>query len=82
MGAVFYLKRLFGSFGNRRLELFGHSWINLGQPVVSYYTPSQLDPLLAEYSSATCVEKRLGRSKRFGRIIKRATCELILRKEA
>jgi hypothetical protein len=47
MTALFWAKRATaGVFGNRRIEL--GRWNNLGAPVVAYYSPDQLEGIVAE----------------------------------
>ena len=57
---VFWIKAVVGSFTSDRLHL-GAEWLNIAQPVVSYYTPDEVrgfvaNSELAEVQSSTIVE--------------------------
>jgi len=41
MALIFWIKKIVGGFVDRRVELSAR-WANIGQPVVSYYTPPTL----------------------------------------
>lgn len=51
MDAVFHAKRGVGRFSDRRVPLLGY-WGNIGQPVVSYYSTSELRRLIIDNGSS------------------------------
>lgn len=81
MDGVFYTKRFFGRFSRGRLEL-GPSWLNIGEPVVSYYGPAELDAMVDSLPDVKVAVRRVVDSKRAGGILRRTGLGLILEKEA
>jgi SAM-dependent methyltransferase len=79
MTLVFYLKKIFGSFSNHRIELLS-KWANFGQPIVSFYTLSQMDRLIKHIEHAKIIEKKIVDETRLGLIIKRVRLGVILQK--
>lgn len=79
MTVVFSLKKFFARFTDNRLELF-QRWINLGHPVVSYYTPEQLDEMVQKLDGAEVIIEEIVDSRRQGLLLKRTARGIILRK--
>ena len=65
MDAVFHAKRLVGRWSSHRLEL-GRRWLNIGEPIVSYYTPDELDAMMARLPEGRVADRRFIKAKRFG----------------
>lgn len=80
MDAVFSLKKFFSRFTENRLEIM-QKWINLGHPVVSYYTPAQLDEMVAKLPGVKVILQGVIDSHRLGLLILRTARGIILRKE-
>jgi SAM-dependent methyltransferase len=78
MTLIFWIKRAVGSLTSRRLELFA-SWVNIGQPVVSYLTVRRLDGLLPKTDATLCARTVLSQ-KRLGFIIKEAAIGIVAQK--
>jgi SAM-dependent methyltransferase len=79
MDIIFWIKKIFGRLSNERLELFS-KWANFGQPVVSYYTPSQLLSFLDKVPNAKIVDQVIIDQKRMGFIIQRVGLGVIIKK--
>ncbi len=54
MTGVFWIKKALAAVSDGRIEIF-RKWANIGQPIVSYYTPDQLREMVRETSSARIV---------------------------
>ena len=80
MTAIFYIKKLFGSLSQQRLEL-GRRWANFGQPVVSYYTEDELTRMTGSLGNADLVKRTVVDKRRFALIIQRVGLGLILQKK-
>lgn len=79
MSAVFHIKRLFSGFSDSRIHI-GKSWMNIGPPVVSFYTASQMDTMVNALDGVTLVERELVDKKRMGIIIEKAILRVVLQK--
>ena len=79
MSAVFYLKKFFSTFTEGRFEIF-QRWVNLGQPIVSYYTLEQLESMTHQLRDAEVVERKVVDARRMGLVIRRTGLGLILKK--
>jgi len=77
MTAVFYVKKLVGSVFSRRIEIL-QRWANLGQPVVSYYTATQLDAMVSGLTNARVISRSVVDESRMGMIIRRKGIGLIV----
>ena len=77
MTAIFYLKKVFGSVYKRRIEI-GQKWANLGQPIVSYYTPSELDEMTASLGKTRMIARTVVDQSRMGFVIRRVGLGLVL----
>ena len=78
MWCAFWMKRIVGSMISSRLEL-GRSWLNVAQPVVSYYSVDQVRGMLRSHDVGQVVELLSGRT-RLVWLIKYAGLCLILRR--
>lgn len=73
MAIVFWLKRAVTSVTEGRREL-GSTWMNFGEPVVSYYTPAELETMVMR--SASTYSLTSGGIKRLGGLITRQRMEV------
>lgn len=80
MTFVFWIKKIIGGFVDRRLELSAR-WANIGQPVVSYYTPPQLYKLIENIDFLKGCQNIIVDESRLGLIIHRKGIGLILKKD-
>lgn len=80
MWGVFWIKRILGSFVSTRLEL-GRSWLNIAQPVVSYYTDDQVDDMIARQSSDVVESITVDRG-RLGVVLERHGIGRVVRRSA
>ncbi len=76
--AVFWIKQVFGAVVPRRLEL-GRAWLNIAQPVVSYYSGDQVFEMV-ESGGARVVESHPAAPTRFGLVIERTAVRAILQR--
>ena len=79
MDIVFNIKKFFSNLSDGRIELFA-KWVNIGQPVVSYYTPRQIDEMISLCENAAVVKKAAVNEIRQGFILKRVSLQLIIQK--
>ena len=79
MDIVFWVKKCVGGLANQRVELF-QQWMNLGQPVVSYYTPHQLRCFFASIEDAEIAEEVVILKMRLGAVIRRVDVGIIVQK--
>jgi SAM-dependent methyltransferase len=79
MDIIFYIKKFFSVFYEGRIEVF-QKWFNLGNPIVSYYTPYQLNKMVASLSEAQLIEKNIEAYKTLGIIIKMTALSYTLQK--
>jgi len=78
MDLVFYVKKIFSRFSSNRIEL-SRQWLNIGQPVVSYYEPGQIETMVKE-AGGEIVEAQVIDKKRLGFVIKRTGIGLVIKK--
>ena len=79
MDIVFWTKKTVGLLADQRIELLSR-WANVGQPVVSYYTPRQIHSFLAGIANSNILEEKALDRKRLGFVIKRVGLGVILQK--
>jgi len=79
MDIVFWIKKTFGSLTSGRFMLFKR-WMNIGQPVVSYYTPKQLRSFIDRLPNARVVKDLVIDNKRLGLLIARTGLGLIIQR--
>jgi hypothetical protein len=78
MWGVFWIKRILGSFISSRVEL-GPQWLNIAQPVVSYYTDSQVSAMIEPHPHETVESHTVDRS-RLGGLLERHGIGLVVKK--
>ncbi len=78
MDLVFHVKKVFSHLSSNRIELT-RKWLNIGQPVVSYYEPGQIEAMVKE-AGGEIVESRVIDTKRLGYVIKRTGVGLVIKK--
>ncbi len=81
MDVVFWIKKSAGRFTDQRIEIV-RQWANFGQPVVSYYTPEEMDAFVADTPRAESVERVIVDRKRKGPLIRRVGLGLVIRRRA
>jgi SAM-dependent methyltransferase len=79
MDVIFYIKKFFSLFTSNRIEL-GFRWLNIGLPIVSYYTKSQIYDTLKTLD-VFIVENKIIDKYRVGLFIQREGIGLILQKK-
>lgn len=78
MWGVFWIKRILGSFVSSRLEL-GPRWLNIAQPVVSYYSDSQVEEMVSS-QPVQVIESHSVDRMRLGFVLERHGIGLVVRK--
>lgn len=79
MTAVFWIKKTVSSLASGRIEL-SRRWANIGEPIVSYYTPQQLrNVILSTEEAEVTIEKALVR-RRVGGLLEFTLLGLVARK--
>ncbi|MCH7776950.1 MAG: hypothetical protein IH878_10485 [Gemmatimonadetes bacterium] len=78
MASAFWIKKVVTRLTDRRIDLAG-CWINIGQPVVSYYTEKQLMQFIDGLRDTTVVGSTVVDESRFA-IIRRKGLGIILEK--
>lgn len=81
MDLVFWIKKIVGSFANKRIQI-SKRWANIGQPVVSYYTPEQLVSYIEGINDAQILVKKTVDKRRLGFVISRVGMGVIVTKIA
>ena len=79
MTMIFWIKKTISIFSSERIEL-STRWANIGQPIVSYYTPKQLDSFIENLPSVQVIKRTVVDEKRLGLIIKREGIGFIITK--
>ncbi|MFO8006625.1 MAG: class I SAM-dependent methyltransferase [Candidatus Brocadiia bacterium] len=80
MTVLFWVKRLVGSLVSGRLEILSR-WANIGRPVVSYYTPDQLQRMFDNIGSLRVVHTEKVDESRMGFLIRRVGLGIVLQKK-
>lgn len=78
MWGVFWIKLILGSMIPRRLEL-GRSWLNVAQPVVSYYSRDEVEKMI-DRTGARSVESHDVEPTRLGFVIERTAVSTIVQR--
>jgi SAM-dependent methyltransferase len=81
MDIIFWIKKIIGNFTDRRLE-FSQRWANFGQPVVSYYTPTQLLSFINELPDGKIVSKTIVDDTRLGFVIHRVGMGIVVERSS
>lgn len=79
MTAVFWIKRGFSALSSDRIEL-GRSWANIGQPIVSYYTPGQLEDMVATTAGTELIVREPLAKRRKGGVLEFTLMGLVARR--
>jgi SAM-dependent methyltransferase len=84
MDILFYIKKLFTKMTSKRVPVFGY-WYNIGAPVVSFYTPEQLNSMIASVEKGRVVhlhflENKLPLIMRMALIFHRTDATIIVQK--
>ena len=79
MDIIFWIKKFTGKISSKRIKILKH-WANIGQPVVSYYTPKQLIAYVEKIPGIQILEKKIVDSKRLGLIISNVRMGIIINK--
>jgi SAM-dependent methyltransferase len=79
MDLVFWIKKIVVNLTNKRVEIL-QRWANIGQPVVSYYTPEQLISFIESIPDTQLVAKKTVDKSRLGFIISRVGMGIIIKK--
>jgi SAM-dependent methyltransferase len=77
---IFILKKAFSRFSVGRIEIVA-KWFNIGHPIVSYYSQSEIESILSQMESVTIINKMSLSKRRFGSFIKRHRMGYILQKD-
>lgn len=81
MDLVFWIKKIVGSLTSERVEL-SKSWMNVGQPVVSYYTPEQLLSFIEGIPGTNILTNKEIDKSRLGLVIYRVGMGIVVKKMA
>lgn len=81
MDLVFWIKKTCVRFTGHRIEIL-RSWANLGEPVVSYYTPQELDRFIGDCQECKIEFQQVIDQRRFGFLLTRRGIGVIVQKEA
>jgi len=81
MTAVFWLKRGLSALSSDRIEIF-QKWANIGQPIVSYYTPGQLRAMLRGMRGTELGVDRALATRRVGGVLQFTLLGLVATKGA
>ncbi len=81
MDLVFWIKKAASSVSSARIEV-GRSWLNFGEPVVSYYSVADLDGMLTRSPTARVEQRLILGETRLGVAIKRTDLGLVVRRAA
>lgn len=73
---VFWIKRLLSKVLPGRLEV-GPSWLNFGEPIVSYYSPERVEEMVRK-AGATGERIQVRNPRRLGGLIKRSPIGLVI----
>jgi len=79
MDLVFWIKKVVTNLTSKRVEL-SKKWANIGEPVVSYYTPEQLLSFITGTANIQIASKEIVDSRRLGFIIHRVGMGVIVKK--
>jgi len=77
---VFWIKKCFSLVASNRIEM-GKKWINLGLPVVSYFTNEQIVDLIEEIKGVGLIDAQYNEPKKLGLGISRTSSTFIIRKD-
>ncbi len=81
MDLVFWIKKLVTNLKSKRVEL-SKRWANIGEPVVSFYTPEQLLSFIECIPDIQIISKNIMDKSRMGFIISRVGMGIIVKKIA
>lgn len=79
MWGAFWIKKILGSVIKSRVEIGGLKWLNIAQPVVSYYTDDQVDQMLMPHH-VEAIESHTVDRIRLGLVLERHGVGLVVRK--
>ncbi len=81
MTVAFWIKKFVTRFSNNRVEIL-RSWANLGQPIVSYYTDTQISNMVSSQPNAEVLMNEAMDNIRMAGVIRRRGMGIIVRKKA
>jgi SAM-dependent methyltransferase len=77
---IFYLKVLVTTFSGNRLEFSDQRWLNIGAPVVSFYSQDQLTQLITSLAEARLISATVARLKKIGLGVRHGRMTFIVQK--